>query len=95
LVVLLGIIRGTVFGPIRSFSFLFTSAYGITWLIALLVSCLLIAWGAGWHDRVIGLVWEEDRLRSGAVGRLRLGTIFEMTCFGLVLACMILMGVAM
>jgi uncharacterized membrane protein len=55
-VVLSGIIRGTVLGPIQSFSFLFTSAYGITWLSALLVSCLLMAWGAGWHDRVVGPV---------------------------------------
>jgi len=29
------------------------------------------------------------------MGRLRLGTIFEITCFGLVLACMVLMGVGL
>jgi len=59
LVVLLGIIRGTVLGPITSFSFLFGSSYGITWLVALVVSVILIIWGAGWHDRVIGSVWGE------------------------------------
>src|SRR6266567_4411523 len=51
--------------------------------------------GAGWHDRVIGPVWEEDGLSPGVVGRLRLGTIFEMMCFGLVFACMVLMGVGL
>ena len=95
LVVLLGIIRGTVLGPIASFRFLFTSAYGMTWLVALAVSVLLIIWGAGWHDRVIGPIWEGDGLSPGVVGRLRLGTLFEMTCFGLVLACMVLMGVGL
>jgi uncharacterized membrane protein len=36
LVVVLGIVRGTLLGPIKSFSFLFGSSYGITWLVALL-----------------------------------------------------------
>jgi uncharacterized membrane protein len=92
LVVLLGIIRGTFLGPIKSFSFLFISAYGTAWLVALTVSLMLIVWGAGWHDRVIGPVWEEDHVRPGAVSRLRIGAIFEMTGFGIVLACMVLMS---
>jgi hypothetical protein len=45
LVVLLGIVRGTLLGPIKSFSFLFGSSYGITWLVALAVSVILIIWG--------------------------------------------------
>ncbi len=95
LVILLGIARGTLLGPITSFSFLFISAYGITWLLALAVSLILTAWGTGWHDRIIGPVWEEDRVKPGAVGRLRMGAIFEMTCFGIVLTCMVLMGVGL
>lgn len=95
LVVLLGIIRGTVLGPIKSFSFLFRSNYGLTWLVALAVSLILTAWGAGWHDRVIGPVWEGDRMKPGATGRLRIGALFEMTCFGIVLACMVLMGIGL
>lgn len=95
LVVLLGIIRGTLLGPIKSFSFLFHSNYGITWLIALTVSIILTIWGAGWHDRIIGPLWEGDSLRQGVAGRLRLGIIFEMTCFSLVLACMVLMGIGL
>ena len=35
LVILLGILHGTVFGPIKSLSFLFGTAYGITWIITL------------------------------------------------------------
>lgn len=95
LVVLLGIVRGTLLGPIKSLSFLVGSRYGITWLVALVVAVLLTFWGARWHDQVIGPIWEGDGLRSGAVGRLRLGAIFEMSCFGVVLACMVLMGVGL
>jgi uncharacterized membrane protein len=95
LVVLLGVVRGTLLGPITSLTVLFTSAYGLTWLAALLISLVLIVWGAGWHDRVIGPIWDGDGLHSGVVRRLRLGTVFEMTCFGLVLACMVLLGVGL
>ncbi len=95
LVVLLGIIRGTVFGPIRSLGFLFTAAYGLTWLAALVIAIILSVWGANWHTRWLGPVWEEDHIRPGMVRRVRLGAVFEMTCFGAILACMVLMGVGL
>jgi uncharacterized membrane protein len=92
LVILLGIARGTLLGPITSFAFVFTTAYGLTWLAALAIALTLSIWGANWHTRWLRPVWEEDKVRPAAVRRLRAGTIFEMTCFGLVLACMVLMG---
>ena len=95
LVVLLGVARGTWLGPIKSFSFLFGSSYGITWLLALAIALILTVWGAGWHDRFIGPVWEGDSVKTGIMGRLRFSTIFEMICFSLILACMILMGVGL
>lgn len=95
LVVLLGIIRGTVFGPIKSLDYLFTTAYGITWLVALFVALILTAWGASWRERILGPVWEGDRVKDGAAGRLRAGAAYELTCFGVVLACMVLMGVGL
>jgi uncharacterized membrane protein len=54
LVILLGIIRGTVFGPIKSLADLGTS-YGITWLIALVVAIATFYWGL----RVIGRAIEK------------------------------------
>ena len=45
LTIALGIIRGTVFGPVQSVEFLFGTAYGITWLIALLIAVMLILYG--------------------------------------------------
>ncbi|HKF36216.1 MAG TPA: hypothetical protein VKB35_04890 [Ktedonobacteraceae bacterium] len=95
LVILLGIVRGTLLGPITSFSFLFTTAYGLTWLTALTIALILSVWGANWHTRWLGPVWEEDNVRPAAIRRLRAGTIFEMACFGSILACMVLMGVGL
>lgn len=94
LVVLLGIIRGTVLGPIKSLDYLFTTPYGITWLVALLLAVILTIWGAS-HERVLGPIWEGARVRPGVASRLRASAAFELTCFGAVLACMVLMGLGL
>jgi uncharacterized membrane protein len=44
-IVVLGIIRGTALGPIRSLEVLLGTAYGITWLIALTVTIGLYLFG--------------------------------------------------
>jgi uncharacterized membrane protein len=44
LVILLGILRGTVFGPIKSVDYLLGSAYGLTWLFALVVALGTFYW---------------------------------------------------
>ena len=44
-VVVLGVMRGTLLGPIKSVDLLFGSAYGLTWLIALVVAVLTFLWG--------------------------------------------------
>lgn len=41
----LGIVRGTVFGPVKSIDFLLGTAYGITWLVALVVAVVLVLYG--------------------------------------------------
>jgi uncharacterized membrane protein len=43
-VILLGILRGTVYGQIRSLDAL-TTTYGITWLVALIVATATFLWG--------------------------------------------------
>jgi uncharacterized membrane protein len=92
LVVLLGILRGTALGPIKSFDALLGTAYGLTWLTALILALFLTVWGARWHDRLVGPIWEGDQVRSGVAARLRIATSVEMTCFGAILACMVLLG---
>jgi uncharacterized membrane protein len=95
LVVLLGIVRGTVLGPIKSLDALLGTAYGLTWLTALVIALFLTIWGARWHDRVIGPIWEGDQAQPGVATRLRTATIIEMTCFGAILVCMVLLGVGL
>jgi uncharacterized membrane protein len=92
LVVLLGILRGTALGPIKSLDTLLGTTYGLTWLTALILALFLTIWGARWHDRVVGPIWEGDTVRPGVAARLRIATIVEMTCFGAILVCMVLLG---
>jgi uncharacterized membrane protein len=44
LTILLGIVRGTLLGPVRTLEFLFGTSYGITWGIALLLGLAILAW---------------------------------------------------
>ena len=44
-IVVLGIIRGTVLGPIHSVGDVVQSAYGITWLLALVAATVTFLWG--------------------------------------------------
>ncbi len=45
LIIVLGIVRGTALGPIRSVDVLLGTAYGLTWLVALVVTTLTYLWG--------------------------------------------------
>jgi uncharacterized membrane protein len=49
-VIVLGVLRGTVFGSIKTADTLFGTAYGITWLVALVLALVTAYWGA----RVVG-----------------------------------------
>ena len=89
LVILLGILRGTVFGRIQSWEAL-TTTYGIIFVVALLGTVALIANGA----RNIGPQFEgpQGRARLPRRGpRTRAFTRIDLGLFGVVLTCMILM----
>ena len=45
LIIVLGIVRGTVLGPIRTVEAVFGTAYGVTWLAALLLTIGVYVWG--------------------------------------------------
>jgi len=94
-VVLLGILRGTVFGIIRSFEVLFTTPYGLTWLTALVLTLILTVHGAVSSKNLETRVWEGDHLRSDAARYLRNTNVFALVLFGTVLACMVLMRFGM
>ena len=95
LVLLLGILRGTVFGIIRSTQVLFNTAYGQTWLAALVLTIILTTHGAISSKNMEDRVWEGDHLRPDATRYLRNNNIFALIIFGVVLACMVLMRFGM
>jgi uncharacterized membrane protein len=68
-VIVLGILRGTVFGSIRSVDALLTT-YGITWLVALVVSIATLYWGY----RVLGAALERLNAFDPARANLPDGT---------------------
>jgi hypothetical protein len=45
LIIALGFVRGTLLGPIKTLDVLFGSAYGLTWVIALIVAFVTYLWG--------------------------------------------------
>ena len=101
-VILLGIIRGTFFGPIKSFDNL-TTAYGITWLVG-----LAFAIGAYmWAERMVGpaldrmnAIPEAEALGpdgtpspalEATIAVVKRNSILELGFFLVIFTCMILM----
>jgi uncharacterized membrane protein len=91
LVTLLGIVRGTWLGPLKSVGVVFSSAYGLTWLVALLLTIALSAYGARSGRSMAERVWDGDQLRPGAAQYVRSSSALSLVGFGVVLACMVLM----
>lgn len=91
LVFWLGILRGTWLGPIKSWGYLLTTAYGLTFLVALLLTLALTAHGAVSSRTMYTKVWEGDRFRPEAARYIRNSNLFSLGLFVLVLLCMVLM----
>jgi uncharacterized membrane protein len=90
LVLLLGILRGTVFGPIQSLDALFGTSYGWIWLIALVTTVGIFVNGArNLGPTFVSLKDTPDFAAAGAKFR-RYSTI-DLGLFLIVFTCMILM----
>ena len=101
-VIVLGILRGTVFGPIRSLESLST-AYGLTWLVALVLSLVTFWWGlkviGGALERFNAFPIERATLADGSMNPelgvliedLKRKTMIELVFFFVIFTCMILM----
>jgi uncharacterized membrane protein len=99
LIIVLGIVRGTVLGPIRSVDVLLGTAYGSTWLVALGATVLTYLWGL----RVIvpGVAsLERAPLNTdgtatpelvAATERVKRLVLLELVGFVVIFTCMILM----
>jgi uncharacterized membrane protein len=102
IVIVLGVIRGTAFGPIRSLDAL-TTAYGVTWLVALVAALLTWAWARFRIEpalaRMNAIPVETAILPDGsispemdaAVSAAKRNAALELIGFFIVFTCMILM----
>jgi putative copper export protein len=98
-IVVLGVIRGTLLGPIKSVEAVFTTGYGLTWLVALLTVVAVYLWG---RIMIVGAV---NRLAAAplapdggptpeldaALARAKQVTVLELLGFFVIFSCMILM----
>ncbi|HEY7463141.1 MAG TPA: hypothetical protein VH987_01710 [Candidatus Limnocylindria bacterium] len=90
LVLLLGIVRGTLLGPINSFEYVFTTAYGLTWLLALVATIGLFVNGAINIGPAYTAVKDAPDF-GAAVARLNVVTRIDLALFFVIFTCMILM----
>jgi len=90
--ILLGIIRGTLLGPIQTLGFLLGTAYGITWAIALLLALGIVAWShfvtTPTSEPMVQAMAAGD---TGAARRAAPLLLVELAGFFGVFTCMILM----
>jgi|SRR5690554_4962177 uncharacterized membrane protein len=91
LVFLAGLVRGTLLGPVRSFGFLFGSAYGLTFLVAALLTIGLTVYTANAARATAEKVWDGDGFRPGAAAYVRSSYGLSLVWFAAVLVCMVLM----
>jgi uncharacterized membrane protein len=101
-VIVLGILRGTVFGSIRSVDAL-TTTYGLTWLVALVVTIFTFFWGlrviVGALERFNAFDLDQATLPDGSpnpvmvrlIADIRIRSQVELLFFAVIFTCMILM----
>ena len=99
LIVVLGVIRGTLLGPIKSIDFLFGTPYGLTWLTALSATILTYLFG---QFVIVPSLRAMDLVPAGADGtatpalaaatnRVKRLVGLELIGFLVIFTCMILM----
>lgn len=91
LVLLLGIVRGTVLGPVRSLDALFSTAYGLTFLAALLLTLFVMGYSGKVRGRMAERVWDGDAYRPGAAEYLRRTGAVTLAGLTAIVLCMVLM----
>jgi uncharacterized membrane protein len=101
-VIVLGILRGTVFGPIKNLDML-TSTYGITWIVGLVAALSTFLWAKRVIEPAIGRMNAIDPSRAlladgspspdlvAAINAAKRNAMLELLGFLVVFTCMILM----
>lgn len=98
LVIVLGVVRGTVLGPIRSPEALVTP-YGLTWLLALAATVATYLWGLfvlvpairAMDEAPVGPGGEATPSLASATDRVKRLVMVELLGFVVIFTCMILM----
>jgi uncharacterized membrane protein len=92
-VIILGFLRGTVFGQLHSVADVFGSAYGVTWLVALLTGVTLFGWSLFLLRPAVSRLNTAQGPEQFAAGlkRAKALTSAELAFFVAIFTCMILM----
>ena len=91
--ILLGVVRGTVFGDIKDLAGLGT-AYGIWWLIGLIAAVATFAWGTWVLSPAAERITAGGPADSAALGRVKMYALLELVGFFVIFTTMILMHFA-
>ena len=103
LVIFLGLLRGTIWGQVKSWTVLFTTAYGLTFLLGFLAAVATFAWGVfvtSWAARKLDTFPLAEVKRPGGasalafaaqVQRVKLFALLELLGFLVIFTSMILM----
>ncbi len=89
-VMLAGILRGTLFGPLQSFA-AFVTPYGITWLVALVLTGIMAGRSRRWARRLPELIWDGELRRPRARALVQQNAFIALAIFTAILVCMVLL----
>ena len=98
-VIALGVVRGTLLGPIKDVGAVFGSTYGLTWLVALVAAIATFLWGRivinGALRRLNAAPLNADGTATAELeaetARVKLVVVLELVGFLVIFSCMILM----
>ena len=97
--IILGVVRGTLLGPIKDVGDVFGSTYGITWLVALVAAIATFLWGRIVINGALQTMNEAPVNADGsatlqleaATARVKVVVVLELVGFLVIFTCMILM----
>lgn len=88
----LGVARGTLMGPVRSTDVLLGSAYGLTFVAALLLTVAAMIYGGRTRGALMARMWHPDGTwQTGGARWIRRRNYTSLGLLGGVIACMVLM----
>lgn len=87
---ILGFLRGTVFGRIRSMEALFTP-YGRNFIYAIVISILMIVIGRVFGHNLVKIPWKTEAEKKDSLFKIYTAGTFILVCYFLILLCMVAM----